>query len=97
MQIAFQGEIGAFSEEAVQRLFSGHDARPYPSFEAVFDAVHHGDCDRGVVPIENSLHGSVHSNYDLMEEHELRVVGEVSLRIRHCLLGIRHVSLDHVR
>lgn len=97
LRIAFQGEIGAFSEEAARILFPEHEPRPYPSFEAVFDAVHHGQADRGVVPIENSLHGSVHSNYDLLEEHELRITAEVSLRIRHSLLALPDVRLNQIR
>ncbi len=88
MKVAFQGEVGAFSEEAAAALFAKAEVVPCASFEAVFDAVHVGAVDRGVVPIENSLHGSVHSNYDLLEEHRLRIVGEVSLRIRHCLLVV---------
>ncbi len=97
MHIAFQGEVGAFSEEAARILFPDHKPRSYSSFEAVFDAVHDGEAERGVVPIENSLHGSVHSNYDLLEEHELRIVAEVSLRIRHCLLALPEVQLQQIR
>ncbi|MBT8401404.1 MAG: prephenate dehydratase, partial [Rhodothermia bacterium] len=91
------GEIGAFSEEAARILFPEDEPRPYPSFEAVFNAVHYGEAERGVVPIENSLHGSVHSNYDLLEEHELRITAEVSLRIRHALLGHPNVQLDQIK
>lgn len=96
MRIAFQGEVGAFSEEAARHLFPDGEPCPHPSFEAVFDAVHDGTAERGVVPIENSLHGSVHSNYDLLEEHRLRIVGEVSLRIRHNLLVLPGASLEGV-
>ncbi len=97
MKVAFQGEVGAFSEEAAAALFPNAEVVPCTSFEAVFDAVHDGVVDRGVVPIENSLHGSVHSNYDLLEEHRLRIVGEVSLRIRHCLLVVPGTGADAIR
>jgi prephenate dehydratase len=97
MKVAFQGEVGAFSEEACSYLYPDAEVQPHSSFEAVFDAVHEGSVDRGVVPIENSLHGSVHSNYDLLEEHELRIVGEVNLRIRHNLLALPGVCLEEIR
>jgi prephenate dehydratase len=96
MIIAFQGEVGAFSEAAARHLFAQDELQPHSSFESVFDAVHDGDADRGVVPIENSLHGSVHSNYDLLEEHELRIVGEVNLRIRHNLLVLAGTSIEEI-
>ena len=97
MRIAFQGEIGAFSEEAARLLFPEGIPQPVASFDAVFAAVHDGAVERGIVPIENSLQGSVHSNYDLLEEHELRIVGEVSLRIRHNLLVLPGTELDQIR
>lgn len=88
MRVAFQGEIGAYSEEAVRGLYPDAEVVPHPEFEAVFEAVENGSCERAVVPIENSLHGSVHRNYDLLREHTLRIVGEAQLRIRHQLLVI---------
>ena len=97
MVVAYQGEVGAFSEEASRHLFPRDELRPLPSFETVFDAVHESLVDRGVVPIENSLHGSVHSNYDLLEEHRLWIVGEVNLRIRHNLLALPGVSIGEIR
>lgn len=94
---SFQGETGAFSELAVEALFDG--ARPVatPSFEGVFADVSSGKSDRGVIPIENSLFGSVHINYDLLREHELRIVGEVKIRIRHCLLGMDGATTGSIR
>ena len=55
-----------------------------------------GDADRAVIPIENSLFGSVHQNYDLLREHSLRIGAEVQLRIRHQLLGVKEATLDSV-
>ena len=97
MRVAFQGEIGAFSEEAVLAVYP--DATPVPtaSFEEVFDAVEAGAVDRAVIPIENSLFGSVHVNYDLLRAHPVRIVGELNLRIRHHLMARPGTPLEAVR
>jgi prephenate dehydratase len=94
---AFQGEIGAFSEEAVFALYESAEVLPLPSFEAVFEAVAEGRADRAVIPIENSLFGSVHANYDLLREHELAIVGELNLRIRHHLMALAGVEASGIR
>lgn len=96
MRIAFQGEIGAYSEAAVQALFPDAEPVATPSFEAVFDAVENGEVPRGVVPIENSLHGSVHANYDLLRTRPVRIVGELHLRIRHCLMALASNTIDSI-
>jgi len=98
VRVAFQGERGAFSEEAAIVHF-GADVSPIPcrSFSEVFTAVSTGGADFGVVPIENSLTGSIYSNYDLLMEHELHIVGETELRIRHCLLCLPGVELEEVQ
>ncbi len=98
-RVAFQGEVGAFSEEAVGVLMPAGRPVPFPSFEAVFEALMREDVDAAVVPIENTLFGSVHVNYDLLREHEVRIVGEVNLRIRHNLLvrhGVRYENITCV-
>lgn len=97
MRVAYQGEIGAFSEEAALALFSDAEPVALPSFEAVFAAVAGGDVDRAVVPIENSLFGSVHANYDLLREHDLFIRAERNLRIRHFLMAKPGVRLEDVR
>jgi prephenate dehydratase len=87
-RIAFQGERGAYSEEATRALFGpGVEAVSCPSFRAVFEAVASGRVEGGVVPVENSLAGSVTDNVDLLLEFSLPIAGELSLRIRHCLLA----------
>ena len=98
MTVAFQGETGAFSEEAV-RAFFGEKARllPCETFEEAFDATATGAADRSVIPIENSLHGSVHTNYDLLRKHELSITGELELRIRHCLMALPGVKRRNLR
>ncbi len=96
--VAFQGERGAYSEEAARRLLGARAAAmPQRSFEAMFEAVARGDADCAVVPIENSLAGSVHKNYDLLVEHDLTIVGEVNVRIVHNLMAPPGVGLEAVR
>lgn len=89
MRVAFQGETGAYSEEAVRGLYPDAEVVPCADFDAVFNAVASGTCERAVIPIENSLHGSVHQNYDLLREHRLRIVAEIQVRVRHQLVGVR--------
>lgn len=97
MRIAFQGETGAFSEEAVRALRGDAEPVPCPEFSDVFRAAEQGDVERAVIPIENSLFGSVHANYDLLRTHELSIVGELQLRIRHNLMAPPGVKLEDVR
>ena len=66
-------------------------------FENVFDAVHSGDATLGIVPVENSLTGSIHENYDLLLEYDLHIVGELTLRIEHNLVGHPDTSLDRIK
>lgn len=99
--VAIQGEAGSFSHAAALETH-GPDLRlvPCATFEELFRAVQDGTADRGMVPIENTLAGSVHQNYDLLGAHPLHVVAETELRIRHCLIarpgavlaGIRRVA-----
>ncbi|RPI33217.1 MAG: hypothetical protein EHM70_06710 [Chloroflexota bacterium] len=89
LRVAFQGEPGAYSEAAVVAYFDEPTTNvPCESFDLVFDAVESGDCDYGMAPIENSLAGSIHRNYDLLIKHQLSIVGEHYLRVRHCLIGL---------
>src|SRR5262245_21082144 len=87
MIAAFQGVHGAYSELASKKLL-GEKCRthPFKSFEHVFEAVQKGNAQRGIVPIENSLAGSIHQNYDLLLSHNLHIVGEVHLKIEHVLM-----------
>src|SRR3984893_9551499 len=85
--IAFQGERGAFGDEAVRAYF-GQQAEPLPyrSFADVFRAVAAGEVDYGLVPVENSQAGSINDVYDLLRQHDLFVIGEISHPVNHCLL-----------
>ncbi len=101
--IAFQGEHGAFSEEAASaygvslRPKPTVVTRPYTSFIKVFDAVHKKEVSVGIIPIENSLFGSVHENYDLLDRYPLNIIGEVKLRVSHMLMAIPGVKLSDIR
>ena len=97
VRVAYQGEPGAFSEAAVLRLLPDADPRPYPAFDEVFDAVSNGSVNLGVVPIENSIGGSIHRNYDLLVERDLSIVGEVQLPVVHHLLALPGVRLEEIR
>ena len=96
--IAFQGEPGAYSEAAVLAYFgaSSHTL-PCPSFDAVFSAVENGAASRGLIAIENSLAGSIHHNYDLLLQHDLWIVGEHYLRVRHCLIANPGVKMSAIQ
>jgi prephenate dehydratase len=96
--IYYQGEPGAFSERAARILFgSSITAKPEASFQRVFQQVARHPSARGVVPIENSLFGSVHENYDHLLRHSLQIVGEVKLRVRHHLMAMPGVRLRDIR
>ena len=99
MRIAFQGEPGAYSEAAALRLAHGATTIPCRSFDEVFAAVGQGRATLGILPMENSIGGSIHRNFDLLVEHELPIVGEVELPVEHCLLarpGVRAGDLKVV-
>lgn len=95
--VAFQGELGAFSEEAVRRFF-GEEVEPIPQrdFADVGRAVMTGEVECGVLPIENTLAGSVVGSYDVLACNDLMVVGEVITPIHHCVLGIPGANLEQL-
>lgn len=97
--VAFQGEAGAYSELAALEFFAptAVRTRPCENFDQVFQVVSQGECSHGVLPIENSLAGSIHRNYDLMLRHELFIVGEYPLRVEHCLLALPGTQMSQVR
>jgi prephenate dehydratase len=97
MRVAFQGESGAYSEQAVFEYCGEVDTQPCETFDDVFAAVTLGACESGLIPIENSLAGSIHQNYDLLLRHELHIVGEYFLRVRHCLIGFPGVNVTVIK
>ena len=97
MRVAFQGEPGAYSEQAVFNYFGEVETQPCESFDAVFDAVVSNSCEAGLIPIENSLAGSIHQNYDLLLRHDLHITGEYPLRVHHCLIAQAGVKKDEIK
>jgi prephenate dehydratase len=97
MKIAFQGEPGAYSEQAVFNYFGQVETQPCESFDKVFDAVVSHACESALIPIENSLAGSIHQNYDLLLRHNLHIVGEHFLRVQHCLIAMPAVKKTDVK
>lgn len=86
--VAFQGERGAYGEMAALHFFKKARLVPLKSFREVFDSAERGDSDAAIVPVENSIEGSVNEVYDLLlETKKLEVVGEVYQRVRHCLIA----------
>ena len=97
-RVAIQGERGSFSHQAaVEALGAEIRLQPQPTFEALFAAVVNGQADNGLLPIENSLAGSIHENYDRLRSSPLHIVGETQLRVRHCLLARPGASLGSIR
>ena len=97
MRIAFQGEPGAYSEAAALQFAAGAVTVPCLSFDEVFTAVDGGSVTLGILPMENSIGGSIHRNYDLLVEHELPIVGEVELLVDHCLLAAAGTAVGDLK
>lgn len=98
MLVAFQGEIGAYSESAVYAYFGVTvKLKPCMYLSDVFKCVEKGEADFGVVPVENSLEGSVTQTYDLFLTHDLKVCGEAIIRIAHCLITHPGTKLNDVK
>jgi chorismate mutase / prephenate dehydratase len=97
MKVTYQGEIGAYSEMAVYKFF-GRTVEPVPckDFREVFESVKTETVPNGVVPIENSIEGSVNQNYDLFLTYDLKVCGEVAVKLAHVLIGNPQTKLDDV-
>jgi len=96
-RVAFQGERGAFSEEAAIELLGERCVPvPRPTFEELFAAIDEGRADYILVPLENSLMGSVHRCYDLLLESALGIAAEIIWPISHCLIGCQGASLETI-
>jgi prephenate dehydratase len=97
--VSFQGIAGAYSEEAIRQFFGPEvETHPCRTFSDLFVAVEQGRADYGMLPIENSLAGSVVQSYELLMEHDLRVRAEVILRVRHRLMSVTGTQIaDLVR
>jgi chorismate mutase/prephenate dehydratase len=96
--VAFQGEAGAYTEEAASRFFGkSTEGRPYESLDEVFEAVEVGDVPFALVPVENSLEGSITRAYDLLLDSPLMICGETEMRISHCLIANEGTGLDAIK
>lgn len=96
-KVACQGIEGAYSQIAAQRLFELPQITYYPTFDGVFDAIEAGECDYGVLPLENSTAGSVGKVYDLMLKKDFYIVRSLRLKIDHNLLAKKGVQLTDIR
>ena len=98
LKIAFQGEYGAFSEQAAVAYF-GKSCIPIPkeNFKDVFEDVEKKRSAFGIIPIENSVFGSVHQNFDLLQEFSLQIIGELKLRIKMNLMALPGTALNDIR
>lgn len=96
-RVAFQGERGAYSEQALLTYFPHADAVPCRVIGDAFDAVTSGDAAYGAIPVENSQAGSINEAYDLLLRHDLTVVGEVKFRVSHCLLALPGQTLGDIK
>ena len=98
LPIAFQGERGAFSEEAARRLAGARaPVLPCARFEDIFRSLKDGKASGAIVPIENTLAGSVHENYDHLQHFQFRIVGETSVRIVHNLIAPKGLPFSRIK
>ncbi|MBS7644376.1 chorismate mutase, partial [Candidatus Bathyarchaeota archaeon] len=98
VKVAFLGPHGTFCEQAAHQYFgSNHSYIPYYTIHDVFRAVLAGEADYGIVPVENSLEGSVHLTLDLLLESNLCVCGETELQIRHNLLARQSTKINEIK
>jgi len=96
--VAFQGENGAYSQEAIYQFFGREtETLPCRTLKAIFEAIERGDAAFGMLPIENSTAGSINQAYDLLLDYDLKIWQEVVIRVRHCLLANPGVTLEDIR
>uniref|UniRef100_A0A0D9VSR2 Arogenate dehydratase n=1 Tax=Leersia perrieri TaxID=77586 RepID=A0A0D9VSR2_9ORYZ len=97
LKVAYQGCPGAYSEAAAKKAYPNCQTVPCEHFDTAFKAVENWLADRAVLPLENSLGGSIHRNFDLLLRHRLHIVGEVRLAVRHCLLANPGVKIENLK
>ena len=95
--VSFQGEHGAYSEQAAHAFFGEVVTEPCKTLKQVFRSVEEESASFGVVPAENSLEGSVNQTYDLLLETNLKIYGEVKIRVNHCLLALPGTKLNEIQ
>ncbi len=97
MRIAFQGEPGAYSEAAALTYSAHAEPLSCKTFDEVFDAVLHKKATHGIVPMENSIGGTIHRNYDLLVDHDIPITGEVELDVVHCLQALPGTKIADIK
>lgn len=97
MRIAFQGTSGAYSEAAALKAWPDADVIACDRFEQVFAAVAEGRVSHGILPVENSIGGTIHINYDLLLQHDLPIVAETELAVVHNLLALPGTALSGIK
>ncbi|MDM8517406.1 3-deoxy-7-phosphoheptulonate synthase [Desulfobacterales bacterium HSG16] len=96
--VAFLGEAGTFSHKALTQYFGKTKAEvPKPSFKAIFESVKTSEAGLAIVPLENALTGSIHEVYDLLLEYDLKIIGEMTLKIEHHLIGKPGTKIDDIK
>ena len=96
--VGFQGVPGAYSEIAAKNFLKGkYEFKPCRDFRSVFSGVESGRLKYGVIPIENSLAGSIHENYDHLQKRNVWICGEYKLRVSHCLVGLKSTSIQELK
>lgn len=96
--VAFQGNPGSYGEiAALNAVPNTGETKGYPTFHEVARAVEQGEADYGVLPVENSLMGAIHQAIDLLTDTELHVIGEVVVRVSHCLMALHGVEIGDIR
>ena len=95
--VACQGVEGAYSQIACEKLFDTVNIKYYGSFRQVFEAVRDGECEFGLLPIENSTHGTVAEVYDLMSDFSFSISRSIKLRVDHCLLAKKGTKLEDIK
>lgn len=95
--VAYQGEPGAYSEEAAHRLYPGATLEPLRTLHQVFDRVATGAVRAGVVPLENSQAGSITETFDLLARGDVHIVGEAIVRVDHALLALPGIPLAYIK
>jgi chorismate mutase/prephenate dehydratase len=97
VKVAFQGERGAFSEDAATKLFGGDiDFLPCIQLKEAFELVSHNKVEFGIVPLENSQAGSINETYDLLLAYPLNIFAEVILKVSHCLMALPGQKLEDI-
>tara|TARA_Y100000590_G_scaffold197325_1_gene224100 strand:- start:2819 stop:3652 length:834 start_codon:yes stop_codon:yes gene_type:complete len=94
--VGFQGEIGAYSEKAINLYFSKANSKPYKTFSDLFVALENEQIDLAILPIENSIEGSVNESYELLLKSKVSVVGEINVKIEHCLISHHGVNKEDI-